>query len=322
MRPLIRRQVLVSMAALLAGCAADRIAGSARSPEAPLLDREERKSDTYQFTTIDVPGARSTSAQGINARGDIVGTYVDLAGRAHGFVFADGAFTAIDFPGAAGTEARGISPDGEIVGDYWFPGEPAVNFHGYRRTQQGDFVPVHYPGHVNEILQRILPDGTILGCRHDNDLMMTMRGISIGREDASEVDTFASMHNGATPDGRRIVGLWTDMMSGRREGYMIDDGVFHTFVVPGSNLTAAWDVNPAGVIVGVYRTGAGTSTAPFVSHGFIRSDGRRADGDVEYVTLDVPGATSTTAFGINASGVVVGSYAQAGKTYGFVASAR
>ena len=39
------------------------------------------------FTTIDIPGARATAATGINARGDIVGSYSDVIGF-HGFLLS------------------------------------------------------------------------------------------------------------------------------------------------------------------------------------------------------------------------------------------
>jgi uncharacterized membrane protein len=43
--------------------------------------------DEGNFTTIDIPGAASTSALGINARGQIVGVYVSQGtGEEHGFV--------------------------------------------------------------------------------------------------------------------------------------------------------------------------------------------------------------------------------------------
>jgi hypothetical protein len=38
------------------------------------------------FRVIDVPDSRATAALGINARGDVVGGYFDLAGRSHGFL--------------------------------------------------------------------------------------------------------------------------------------------------------------------------------------------------------------------------------------------
>ena len=56
----------------------------------------------FTFTTIDVPGATSTQAHGINPRGDIVGTY-EAGGIRHGFLLHEGAFTAI------AVRVRGIS---------------------------------------------------------------------------------------------------------------------------------------------------------------------------------------------------------------------
>jgi probable HAF family extracellular repeat protein len=49
------------------------------------------------FTTIDVPGATTTNARGINDSGQVVGTYVDSTGT-HGFLYTDGSFTTIDVP--------------------------------------------------------------------------------------------------------------------------------------------------------------------------------------------------------------------------------
>jgi uncharacterized membrane protein len=288
-------------AVLLAACA-----------EAPLEPVSLRPSHavggkTLSITTIDVPGARSTTAFGINARGDIVGSYTDADLVVHGFLLRHGELTTIDYPGAEGTSARGIGPGGEIVGSYWLPGEPGVASHGYLLTSDGQFVQADYPGHLYTIPQRILPDGTILGCRHDENTMGTMNGVVMGPGGNSETNAFASMHNGATPDLSRIVGLHMNQATGRGEGYIIDDGVFTSFVVPGGNFTAAWDVNPAGAVAGVYRNATGF-------HGFVLTLG-------EYVTIDGPGAAATRAFGINAGGDVVGGYIAGGKGYGFVASA-
>jgi hypothetical protein len=266
----------------------------------------ERRS--FQYYEIVIPGAVSSTAQGINAGGAIVGDYRDASGRTYGYVWDRGEVTTIDYPGALGTIARGIDPSGDIVGTYRLPGEPPVTSHGFLLRTDGTFVNVDYPGHTSTVVQRILPDGTILGCRHDTDTMMTMRGVVMSRESNEETDAFASMHNGATPDGKLIVGFFRNMMTSRVEGYAIEDGEFTPFVVPGSIQTAAWDVNPRGEIAGVYTDLAGRV------HGFVR------DGD-EYLSLDVPGATATRAFGINAGGDVVGGYVDAaGVTRAFFAS--
>lgn len=261
---------------------------------------------SFVYSEVVVPGAVATNAQGINAGGDIVGSYLDAGGVQHGFLWANGEVTTLDYPGAAGTGAAGIGPGGTIVGTYWMPGETGVTIHGYKRTRDGVFTAVHYPGHLNEILARILPDGTILGCRHDTDTMGTMRGIAIGTRGDEEIDVFASMHNGATPDMTLIVGLYWNIGENRQEGYVIQDGVFTPFLVPGSTFTAAWDVNPRGEIVGVWRDGLN----PF--HGFLR------DGD-DYVTIHYPDSKNTRAIGINAGGDVVGYYGVGGVTHAFVA---
>ena len=114
------------------------------------------------------------------------------------------------------------------------------------------------------------------------------------------------MHNGGTPDGDRIVGLFTDM-DGRAKGYLLEGERLEPFEVPGATSTSGWDMNPAGVAVGVYRDGDGKV------HGF------RFDGS-EFQRIDFPGATATRVFGINAGGDMVGSYVDAsGKTHGFIA---
>jgi hypothetical protein len=63
----------------------------------------------YDFTTLDVPGAASTFALGINDAGQIVGSYSDGA-RDHGFLLdTDGSYTTLDAPGAIHTYAYGIN---------------------------------------------------------------------------------------------------------------------------------------------------------------------------------------------------------------------
>lgn len=264
---------------------------------------------TYSYVTVDYPDATATTLSGINARGDIVGSYIDGEGMSHGFVLRDGVFTTIDVPGAHGTDARGISPAGDIVGGYWRPGEPMANIHGYRWRADGTFEYVDFPGQINTIPQRVLPDGTILGCFHGTDMAASMFGMVIREGGTDSITQSASMHNGATPDLRIIAGLFTDLTEPAPRaswGYVVEDGVFTRFRVPGSNLTAVWDVRVNGDLVGVYRNAAGV-------HGFLRENG-------QYTSIDYPGATITRAFGINASGDIVGNYVKDGVTHGYLAT--
>jgi uncharacterized membrane protein len=305
---------------LLLACA-DNVLPTTPSTRGPGTASADRQQPAFVYETIDVPGALATSPQGIDPSGDVVGLYVDATNHTHGFLLQHGVFSTIDYidPNtgamADNTDARGISPGGEIVGAHWSDhGEiTTVPAHGYRRATDGTFTPVHFVGHINEIPQRILADGTILGCRHDQNTMDTMRGIMIGRSDTTELtNLFASMINGATPDRRVVVGLYTNMMvmPSRGEAFVIADGDTTSFVYPGSTSSAAWDVNAQGDVVGVYRNATGGP------HGFVRTQANR-NADPQYGSIDVPGATQTRAFGINDRGDVVGLYVSGGVTHGF-----
>jgi probable HAF family extracellular repeat protein len=72
----------------------------------------------HTLTTIDVPGARSTRALGINDAGQVVGGYTDDAMVTHGYLRRGGTITTIDVPGATRTQFSGINNAGQMVGDY------------------------------------------------------------------------------------------------------------------------------------------------------------------------------------------------------------
>jgi len=273
---------------------------------------------TFSYSQIDFPGAKSTSGSGINAGGDIVGAFTDQANKTHGFLLSGGNFTTIDYPGAVATRANGINSQGDIVGTHNGPNlltpGSGGDVHGFLLRAGASLPdPVDYPGHMNTITQRITETGRILGCYHDHDTMGSMHGILVrdgnytaldGSEEGPTVP--ASMNNGATPDGRVITGLYSDMMG--THGYVLSDGNFAPFDFPGSIATSPWDMNPSGEIVGVY-----VDTA-LKTHGFLLRHG-------EFVSIDypAPGVKATRAFGVNPEGDVVGAYVDAaGATHGFL----
>ena len=81
---------------------------------------------SFVYSEVVIPGATLVNAQGINAGGDIVGTYKDAAKVSHAFVLKGDMLTTIDYPNAAATEGRGIGPGGAVVGTYWMPAEVGV----------------------------------------------------------------------------------------------------------------------------------------------------------------------------------------------------
>lgn len=291
---------------------------------------------SFHFAPIDVPCtacpggiARQTIAQGINPRGDTVGTYKDAANQQHGFLLSKGQFTTIDFPGAVATIARGIGPSGDIVGSYTAPAgssaecqvitSPACN-HGFLYSG-GTFSTLQFGNHPGAFAQRITPDGSIYGCLHDMDVMGSMFGaawttfgdisLTAGGGELTDANRAipASMNNGSTPDGHTIVGHFTDMATNLTHGFMVQNGDLQVYDVPGSILTQIWDVNPGRAFVGTYVASNGKR------HGFLQLP----DGSAP-INVDYPAATATIAFGMNPGGTIVGQYIDtSGRIHGFLA---
>ena len=85
---------------------------------------------TYGFATLNVPGSSVpyTYAFGIDASGQIVGSYSDAAGNRQGFLLDHGNYTTLDVPGSLFTTAYGINASGQIVGYYT---DAAAGAHGF-----------------------------------------------------------------------------------------------------------------------------------------------------------------------------------------------
>jgi uncharacterized membrane protein len=257
----------------------------------------------YTFEALEYPGANSTVASDIGDDGTVVGWFVDSAGM-HGFVYRAGTFTPVRYPGAVRTQLAGIGADGSTVGAYRREGEPQHAFHGFLLTPGGEFIEIRHPDHPYSMAQRILGDGSVVGCYHGDDTTTSMRGIIV-RNDSITVDEAAgSMINGGTPDGRRLVGnLAVDGTA------FVSDGTDRrTVQAPDASRTEIWDMNASNVMVGAMADADGNTS------GFVHQNGR-------WIPILPPGARSGVAFGINAQGQIVGGFAhENGARRGFIAS--
>lgn len=192
---------------------------------------------------------------------------------------------------------------------------------------RGKFSLVLFPGHLGAIAQRITPTGGIYGCLHDSDMTGTMYGFGMTdlgdtslQQDGGELSdptqsVPASMETGATPDGSIRVGLYAsdynDPTKSFQHGYIVQNGIFQTYDIPGPLQTNIYDINPAGDFVGIY-IGAASHR-----HGFLQL----ADGSAP-ITLDYPNAVHTRAYAINPGEAIVGQYVDAsGHSHGFLAVA-
>ena len=92
-----------------------------------------------------------------------------------------------------------------------------------------------------------------------------------------------------------IVGSWSG--PGTPRGYLLRNGEYASIDYPGASTCYATDINSNGVITGIWTDDGG------VGHGFLLEDGVFTSFDV-----DVEGATSTWAYGINPQGDIAGYY--------------
>jgi uncharacterized membrane protein len=198
-------------------------------------------------TSIEPPGATSSTAWGINARGDVSGYYWSdgATARARAFLLRDGQFTNLEYPGSVDTYAGGINDEGDIVG--WYsnlvsPGPPPVktNFFGFLFTRHGVYKPVELPlpGVINLAPYDINSRGDIVGYYRVSDgysyhaflLRKDGRLTTIDPPDMAPPPGYGSMAYGVNSEGdvsgdyRALVGTTT-----RMRGFIWRNGVFETF---------------------------------------------------------------------------------------------
>ena len=262
--------------------------------------------DDYRYKKIDVPHSISTEARGINARGDIVGSYSDADDVSHGFLLDKGTFTTIDVPGAAATNgARAINARGDIVGNYVDGDELTRGF----LLRDGEFLQIAYPGATQTSLTGINNAGDITGSHFDaegNEKGFILRdgvfhNISIPGTDGTAA--FFAQDNGRVWVGQALLSDET-----ARGWVRHGPGDFELLLVPGAECTVARWINQRGDIVGISAEVCGENLK-----GWLLRDG-------QFERIEFPRSTVTRALAINDDGVIVGSFTDRhGVTHGFQA---
>ena len=260
----------------------------------------------YDFVRIDVPNAVLTEARGINARGDIVGNYLDAGENSHGFLLRKGVFTTIDVPNAAIAQAPfDINARGDIVGTFV---DAADVSHGFLLSD-GQYTQIDYPGSSFTQVFDINNAGDISGNADQGPFILRDGIFRIVRTPAhlSEATQVSVQDNG------RVLAGQVTTSAGIHGFIRVKPGDFELFDAPNlpAPCTGARRINQRGDIVGLFQEVEpcdGTA-----SHGFLLRDGK-------FTRFDVPGAVLTAAIGINDDGVIVGRYDdRKGRTRGFKA---
>jgi Cu/Zn superoxide dismutase len=205
----------------------------------------------------------------------------------------------------------GISRDGTIAGYFGSgaAGHPNKGYLLFPPYGQGNYVNENFPGSVQTQLTGLNDKGTKVGfySTMNNANMMNDNHGFWQRDGRYHSADFPAGSPASPPvdqllgvnDGDVAVGFWTDA-AGNNHGYELNiaAGKFSSVTdpnAPGASLTAA-AINSGGGIAGFYVNPATKAT-----DGFLKSGGKFTD-------LAVPGASATTALGVNDHGEVVGGY--------------
>jgi probable HAF family extracellular repeat protein len=208
-------------------------------------------------------------------------------------------FIPIDVPGAATTQASDINDRGQIVGTF---SDANGLSHGFL-NRHDTFTTIDFPGASRTSLSGINHRGEVVG-----DYFIPRQGIDIGPQNNAflynkgvftVIDQPAGEDRGPIVNGINNRG---DMVGDLDAGPFVPflrtaNGQITIIDVPGATvLTHGFGINDRGQIVGSFQPLSGRTES-----GFLDDHGR-------FTTIDVPGATGTTARGINDRGEIVGSY--------------
>ena len=257
----------------------------------------------------------------INATGQIVGTVWGVVSGvlgARGFVRDERGMIA-EFeaaPGAVRTDVQAINVFGWAAGIYR---EASSLAHGFVRSPYGTLSTFDAPGFLT-FIREIRPNGDVIGVYQQSSglfhgFVRELSG-SFSTFDAPDVDPgvggvfcghcAGTFTTAATPTGR-IVGYYGATGGLIRAFLRTPDGAFSNLDVPGAIGTRPEAINIEGAVAGEY-----VNSGPFAQHGFLLP----RHGSLE--SFDLPDASRLVVTGIDLQNKVIGYFADASGTHGFI----
>lgn len=273
----------------------------------------------FTYQTLDDPFAGTafgTVAYGINDTGQATGWFTDTSNVVHAFLYDGGAFTTIDknpLNGGGGeTQGFGINNSGRIVGAIFDPLGHNALYDGTSwtllandpndTTNSTSYTGINNSGLMSGIYnaagitQAFLYDGS------------TYTTLSNPYSSVSQTVAWGLSNSGAVA-GYYFGGLPTPMGNFiSQHGFIFDGATFTGFDRPGADRTQAWDTNDAGIVVGEYLDSLSHR------HWFLYDGTTFSDLNLPYDPENV------LITGINDADQLVGRYADANGSHGFIAT--
>ena len=253
-----------------------------------------------EYSELLPPGWEGAIANGINNRGDVVGTGSNAKGERRGFIYKEGIYTELQPLGWVAAEVSGINEKGVVLGrgikNYTDDDLPKgfVYRNGVYMTMRS---PVFPPTVRLEAINDINDFGAIVGACSYGVPAWGYPGKTYGYVYRAGIYTWllpkSSDYAEATAINNRgvVVGCVED--GAHVTGFIYRGGIYRWLNMPGKTVTWPRDINNRGEVVGYSGDLNGHSK------GFVYSRGT-------YSELLPPGWISAEAIAINNNGVVVG----------------
>src|SRR5271169_1348570 len=292
-----------------------------------------------KYTTLVFPGSNNlTEAGGINDSGFIVGTFYGSDDIYHGFTYSKGSYTQYDLVGSANTSLLAVNNAGNLAGSaapspgidnqgFVVIGGTATKFyasgsyatfvsainnlnqsagtyydftgaaHGFYRDASGNITLITFPGAQMTACQGITDSGAIAGAYFDATNEWHGFTYSGGTYTSQAFYADEGINNAGA-----VIGLYLGpgAPKGIRYGFLATPAKFQSYStvkLPKATGAILYGTNDSNAMVGLYSDSAGTT------HGLLYESGKVTNIDVP---SGLPG--STTAYAINTSGTIVGSY--------------
>ena len=290
-----------------------------------------------EFRDLLPEGAISSTATGINNRGDIVGTYIDDTNRVTAFLYREGSFHDIDFPSAATTAPLDINDDGTIVGAFSFetvaPDIPSIEIHGFI-YDEGEFSQFDFDGANKTRLNSINNAGDIAGSWTSPDGVsggfVQPSGVKLTHPEATRI----TLEVAEITDAKKVYGNTMDIMGlidffnvdARFGAYEFDlatasyadvelpgpDCLFRLSVLedlaPSQCVSALEGVNSHGVLAGYFDNDDGQFHGfigtPVSDQGDFDNDGSLTAADIDLLTLEILSENPNPEFDLNSDALV------------------
>lgn len=267
----------------------------------------------YTYARIDVPNSSLTIIRAINARGDIIGSYIGADGVGHDFLRRNGVYSNIDYPHGVGA-ARAMNARGDIVGVL----DDADGGHGFL-FHDATLTKIDFPGAIETRAFGINNSGDITGQYTTPSGLVfgfILRDGTFHRVRIPATD-LTSAH-GAEDNGRVVVGDVVVSADSSSQGFVRHKvGDVQLLDPPGTIFPCshARVINERGDVAGAFGIANNPDECHGPNHGFVFHE------PGQYDVIDPPGSVDTFVFGVNDDGIVVGATTDwKGHVHGFKAT--